>query len=195
MVGFFSSIIFIGITLIVVSFILIVFDKKNAFDAELRMDEKKSELVRIIKDAEMMVEELNKFSDYIVTQIDEKNAEMLEKFGEAEKLIETMRVETALKNVRNEVVENSSSNDSTPKLLEVNKEKKKETEKEKLDETVLNSGKNIKGTSKAKEKIISINNKHNEVISLAKKGLNETEIAKKLNIGKGEIQLILGVNR
>jgi orotate phosphoribosyltransferase-like protein len=53
----------------------------------------------------------------------------------------------------------------------------------------------MKGVSKVKEKIISINNKHNEVITLANKGLNETEIARKLNMGKGEIQLILGVNR
>lgn len=196
MVGFYSSIIFVGIILIVVSFIWIVFDRKNAFDTELRMDEKKAELIRIIRDAEMMVEELNKFSDYVVTQIGDKNAEMNARFKEAEKLIETMRVETAsFHNMRNEVIENSCSIDTTPKFLEVNSVKKKDAENEKPDENVMNSGKNMKGVSKVKEKIISINNKHNEVITLANKGLNETEIARKLNIGKGEIQLILGVNR
>ncbi len=196
MVGFYSSIIFVGIILIVLSFIWIVFDRKNAFDTELRMDEKKAELIRIIRDAEMMVEELNKFSDYVVTQIGDKNAEMNARFKEAEKLIETMRVETAsFHNMRNEVIGNSCSIDTTPKFLEVNSVKKKDAENEKPDENVMNSGKNMKGVSKVKEKIISINNKHNEVITLANKGLNETEIARKLNIGKGEIQLILGVNR
>lgn len=196
MVGFYSSIIFVGIILIVVSFIWIVFDRKNAFDTELRMDEKKSELIRIIRDAEMMVEELNKFSDYVVTQIGEKNAEMNARFKEAEKLIETIRVETtSFHNKRNEVIGNSCSIDTNPKLLEVNPVKKKDAENKKPDENVVNSGKNMKVVSKSKEKIISINNKHSEVITLANKGLNETEIARKLNIGKGEIQLILGVNR
>jgi len=45
------------------------------------------------------------------------------------------------------------------------------------------------------EKVIPINSKHKEVLALAQKGLNETEIAKKLSMGKGEIQLILGVNK
>lgn len=196
MVGFYSSIIFIGIILIVVSFIWIVFDRKNAFDTELRMDEKKAELIRIIRDAEMMVEELNKFSDYVVTQIGEKNAQMNTRFMEAEKLIEIMRIETAsFHNLQNGVIENGYSIDKYPSFSEINSVKKKDVENEKPDEHVMNSGKNMKGVSKVKEKIISINNKHNEVITLANKGLNETEIARKLNIGKGEIQLILGVNR
>ncbi len=194
MVGFYSSIIFIGILLIVVSFIWIVFDRKNAFDSELRMDEKKAELIRIIRDAEMMVEELNKFSDYVVTQIGEKNAEMNTRFKEAEKLIETMKVETAsFHNVQNDY--SNYSIDTNPNFSEINSVKKKDAENEKPDEHAINSSKNVKGVSKVKEKIISINNKHNEVITLANKGLNETEIARKLSMGKGEIQLILGVNR
>ncbi|NLL06685.1 MAG: hypothetical protein GX270_13075 [Clostridiaceae bacterium] len=196
MVGFYSSIIFIGIILIVISLIWIVFDKKNAFDTELRMDEKKAELIRIISDAEMMVQELNKFSDYIVTQIGEKNAEMDTRFREADKLIETMRVEsTSFHNLRNVVMTNDHSIETSPKFIEVNPLKKRHGESEKPNEKVTNSSKDMKGVSKVKEKIISINNKHNEVITLANKGLNETEIARKLNMGKGEIQLILGVNR
>ena len=196
MVGFYSSIIFIGIILIVVSLIWIVFDRKNAFDTELRMDEKKAELIRIIRDAEMMVEELNRFSDYVVTQIGEKNAEMNARFKEAEKFIETMRIETAsFQNLRNEVIGYSNPIDTNPRFSEINSVKKKDVEDEKPDEHVINSSKNVKGVSKVKEKIVSLNNKHNEVITLANKGLNETEIARKLNIGKGEIQLILGVNR
>lgn len=53
----------------------------------------------------------------------------------------------------------------------------------------------FKPLGKTKEKPILSNKKHMEVINLAHKGLNETEIARKLNMGKGEIQLILGVNR
>ena len=45
------------------------------------------------------------------------------------------------------------------------------------------------------EKVIPINSKYNEVLRLAECGLNEVDIAKRLNMGKGEIQLIMGLNR
>lgn len=46
-----------------------------------------------------------------------------------------------------------------------------------------------------KKKIIPINGRYKEVIDLSQSGLDETQIAKKLNMGKGEIQLVLGINK
>jgi len=197
MVSFYSSIIFIGIILIVVSFIWILLDKKNVFDTELRIDEKKAELIRIISDAEMMVEELNKFSDYVVTKIDEKNIEMDKRFTEAEILVQTIRNETlSFYDLQNRAIENGYA-PIKHSTIGVNATKRSEALIGKNDKNVVDSTKNKKGASvsKVKEKVIPINSKHNEVINLAKKGFNETDIARKLNMGKGEIQLILGVNR
>jgi len=42
---------------------------------------------------------------------------------------------------------------------------------------------------------LNLNSKQREVLKLANEGLSDTEIAKRLNIGKGEVQLILGLNR
>lgn len=198
MVGFYSSIIFIGIILIAISLIWIVFDRKKVYDTELRIDEKKEELIRIIRDAEMMVEELNKFSDYVVTQIGEKNSEMDKRFVEAEKIIETVKAETvSFYGIQNEMIANSYSVGVNHRIIESASIKKSESVLEKYEENMMPSAKNIKGAAlaKVKDKVIPLNSKHNEVILLSQKGLNETEIARKLNMGKGEIQLILGVNR
>ncbi len=201
MVGFYMSIMFIGIILIVVSLVLIAFDKKKAFDAELRIDEKKAELVRIIRDAEMMVEELNKFSDYVVTQISGKNSEMEESFKQADRLIETMKIETGcfyetLK-FQNEVKGNSYAPSINHRSVDTNLSRKNEQVEESVEEIlnpVVKSSK-INPQMKEKDKVIPINSRYIEVITLSKKGLNETEIARKLNMGKGEIQLILGVSQ
>jgi len=200
MVGFYSSIIFIGIILIVVSLILILFDKKEAYDTELRMDEKMSELLRIINDAEVMVDELNKFSDYVVTQIEEKSNEMDSKINEAEKVIETLRNEMAsIDNLQKESTDNGSSVDISNVSIKSHSVNTSETEIEKVEDNVVELGKksmdDIYIVQKTRDNVIPINSKHNEVIMLAKNGLSETEIARKLNIGKGEIQLILGVNK
>lgn len=48
---------------------------------------------------------------------------------------------------------------------------------------------------KKPEKIIQIKNKYTEVIRLAEKGMGQVDIARMLNMGKGEVELILGLNR
>jgi DNA-binding NarL/FixJ family response regulator len=45
------------------------------------------------------------------------------------------------------------------------------------------------------DKIIPIHNKYSEVIRLSQEGLQSLEIAKRLNMGKGEVELILGLRR
>lgn len=199
MVGFYSSIIFIGIILIIASIIWIMYDKKEAYDMELRMDEKKAELINIIRDAEIMIEELNRFSDYVITRIEEKNNEMDIKFIEAEQLIEAIKNEMAsFSNLQKETEEKSYSIDIPPILQETDSIKKNETVNLNNDEDLVTSNSNAEdeaSLSKSKDKVVTLNSKHNEVLMLAQKGLNETEIARKLNMGKGEIQLILGVNR
>ncbi|HOQ00952.1 MAG TPA: hypothetical protein PK604_09070 [Acetivibrio clariflavus] len=199
MVGFYSSIIFIGIVLIIVSIVWIMYDKKEAYDLELRMDEKKAELLEILTDAEEMIEELNKFSDYVITRVEEKNSEMDLKFVEAEKLLKTIKTEMdAISNFYKKEAGNSNSFEPNSMILDTELIDEYNSANINNNESFAASNKETeddKSLSKSEEKVVTLNSKHKEVLMLAKKGLNETEIAKKLNIGKGEIQLILGVNK
>lgn len=180
MTGFYSSIIFIGVVIMLASLIWIAVDKKNVLDTEARMDEKKTELIRLVNDAEMMIEELNKFSDYVVTQIEEKSNEINLNFTEAQNLLEVIKKEKANLNML--------SQEKIPEVaVEAPVAKKRRSSAGKKE--------TAKKDIPSNDKVVSINSKQDEVLMLAHNGLDETEIARKLNIGKGEIQLILGVNR
>ena len=48
---------------------------------------------------------------------------------------------------------------------------------------------------KRADKVIPLKNKYSEVIRLSGEGLQSTAIAQKLNMGKGEVELILGLRR
>ncbi|HOM02086.1 MAG TPA: hypothetical protein PLH43_04575 [Acetivibrio sp.] len=193
MTGFYVSVMFIGILLILVSLTLIFLDKRKSSEDAKRIDEKKEELSKIISDADLMVQELNKFSDYVISQVEQKNKETLDLIRNAEERLEKLTKEFT------NVMENSDKErfveDNGDSFVEVKSDLVIDSIK--FEDTAVNAAKpyQIKLQAIAEEKVIPINSKHKEVLALAQKGLNETEIAKKLSIGKGEIQLILGVNK
>lgn len=201
MVGFYASIMFIGILLIFVSLVLIAFDKKKSIDDEKRIDEKREELVKIIADADLMVEELNKFSDYIISQVDQKNRETLDLIKDSEERLEKLAKEST--NIMTDYVNESKvSADKDRFVLStedsfVSRRSDLIIDNIMFEDTPVSAARpyQIKLQGITNEKVIPINSKHKEVLALAKKGFDETEIAKKLSIGKGEIQLILGVNK
>lgn len=196
---FFLSFIFIGIILVIFSLIMILLDKKKVFSFFKDYEDKKQELVEIINDAEQMIEELNKFSDYIVTQMDFKNEELSLNLKKAEDQIKSyMHKANEICNNTNELPagvksENNLSQNSVPNTI--------------FETPIAMSGNMYEpgtaytepvykyGGMGSEEKVISINAKHNEVVRLARSGLSVVEIAKKLNMGKGEIQLILQLNK
>ncbi|NLP13452.1 MAG: hypothetical protein GX383_02995 [Clostridium sp.] len=175
MTGFYASIMFIGILLILISLIWIAYDKKKCLEDEKRIDEKKEELLKIISDAELMIDELNRVSDYVVSEVEKKSKE----------------VQNAVESMNKKVKNISQENNVLIKDNEFGIERLP-----KGGGYAFNAEPPIiKSHKKIDEKVIAVNSKHKEVIALAQKGLNETEIAKKLSMGKGEIQLILGVNK
>jgi hypothetical protein len=138
------------------------------------MDNKKKELTGIIEDAKDMIEELNRFSDYIVTQMDIKNQELLtnlkiydEKLGDLNKKV------------------NNSNFGSELIIGNINIDEEKFIE-------YKHTGKNTKDSNK---KVLPINNKYKQVVEMSNKGMCNTEIARELNIGKGEIELILELGK
>jgi hypothetical protein len=216
---FYVSFIFIGIALVVFSLTLILLDKKKAFNFLKNYEEKKQELIDIINDAEQMIEELNKFSDYIVTQMDFKNEELsnnLKKADEqlgnlAQKAQELYSNETLNKETVKEVEIKSRNDTKKETSFNVNSNSKDAVEKYKesllmhnnrisLDSNDLESiydtnWQTQKTMINMNEKVIPVNSRHNEVMRLYKSGLSEIEIAKKLGMGKGEVQLIIEVNK
>ncbi|MDQ2085864.1 hypothetical protein RBH29_05360 [Herbivorax sp. ANBcel31] len=184
MTGFYVSIMFMGILLMVISLVWIAFDKKKYLDSENVLEEKKEMLVSVISDAEQMIEELNNLSDYVVSNISEKRQEVIDTIEKADKKIKEIKEEKI-----------STKVDGTY-FSEANKSPI--DNKNTVFRNILSEEKDVAKSfakSKVEKKVVSINNRHKEVIDLSQSGLNETQIAKKLNMGKGEIQLILGINK
>ena len=128
----------------------------------------KSELETILQDASSMIQELNSFSDYIVTQMDLKNRELWNSLK---------RFDDRLDKIKHK---HSLGNSYTLKPLGRGIE--------------LNSSEDRpQPITKKESKVVSFNQKYNQVVNLAADGYTETEIAKRLKIGKGEIQLVLGL--
>ena len=218
---FYVGLIFIGIILISFSLILVLFEKRKVFKFLKHYEEKKQELVEIIYDAEQMIEELNKFSDYIVTQMDFKNEELSMNLKKAHEEIralnlksqsncrlseevktsheteinEDLKSETNME-VRQEIAVNGNYNtpvDLPEPLFKLNSDI--EIENLNFEKSSLNGNTEYKSQSVRYDKVIPINNKYNEVLRLSKCGMAEVDIARRLNMGKGEIQLILELNK
>lgn len=324
MAGFYISMMFVGILLMVISLVWITFDKKKHLDYKVVLEEKKDMLVSVISDAEQMVGELNNISDYLVSHIDKKREEFVDTIkktdkkvkeiadkkiksiadqkikaiadqkaktitderikaitnkkikatadikikevvderikaiadekiktiadekvkdiiGEKVKTIIDAIVETITDEEVKDIVDEKIKTIMDARIESISDEKVKDIVDEKIktiidariesisDEEVkdiageksktifsdseqpLMDSKNIvfrnilsedslnnsfaKNKIERRNKIISINSKYKEVIDLSQSGLDETQIAKKLKMGKGEIELVLGISK
>jgi hypothetical protein len=215
MSGFYVSLIFLGILLSVISLILIVIDKKNVFVFNKAFDDKKQELAEIINDAEQMIDELNRFSDYIVSQIDVKNEELNANIKSAEDRIRAMEERAgAAAGIRRTVdvkIEDDGiidaakeSDDHGTGSTDVAEPKDDvasgvpqefvNTPEKAMEAYNMNKSSAVSFASK-KDKVIPFNSKYSEVLRLSKEGKEGTEIAKSLKMGKGEVELIIGLKR
>jgi len=188
--GFYISLIFLGTLLVLFSLILVFFDKRKSFGFMKSYEKKKQELIDIINDAELMIEELNKFSDYIVNQMDLKNEELSRNLSEAEKRIDRIKEKIKVNNpetvvqvpVQEEVItEAVAANSGIINKAEASTAYMKQ------------SGASV--NVKRADKVIPLKNKYSEVIRLSGEGMQSTAIAQRLNIGKGEVELILGLRK
>lgn len=202
---FFISLIVLGIVLIIVALVGIAYDRKKSRDAFESIDAKRDELTGIVNDAELMIDELNRFSDYIVTQMDIKNEEMNNILKSVEERIGNIkgRLNESAETVQIPVdmVVNGNGSD----VLVKGKIEKIQQEIEEPEEAVVKQEMKITNNRSAissykiqsnyKNNVIPINSKYAEVLMLSEEGLSEIEIAKKLGMGKGEVELVLGMNK
>lgn len=177
----------VGIILMFLIIIWTLLDKKKVFKVVKDFDQKKSELIDIINDAEQMIEELNKFSDYIVTQMDLKDEELRSNLKKADEQIRNIGLRAQQIDIHEKVPANEKIVFDLNNDMAINDIDYNSFPAITFEESKQNDRRN--------EKVVPINNKYSEVLKLSRDGYNESEIAKKLKIGKGEIQLILGINK
>lgn len=180
--------IFLGVTLMLVSMAWVLLDKKRSKEYGKQLEEKRQALEEIIGDAEQMIIELNKFSDYVTEQVSKKSEEL-------EKNLKGF--EEKLSNIKETSIE-SKNEDSNLEHLAVEctgPESFAEESEQSVDPPVSQEIENPISQPKKEEKVVPLNDRYKEVLNLSQKGYTQTDIAKQLNMGKGEIQLIIEMNR
>ena len=210
---FFYLILLSGVAIICVAIFLIMKDNKKNRELVRIAETEKDELKSIIDDAELMVDELNNFSDYIITEIEKKNSEVdLQLSMLDEKLKKAMETQVHLDmtgarmkavKVLDETYENETvlAMPDTKRMVyrierrsrsgAVAGEKSRDEGSSIIDERTVNEETvdDIK-----KSAILVLNDKkYGNVLKYANEGMSDTDIAKTLNIGKGEVQLIIGL--
>jgi DNA-binding phage protein len=203
---------FVGAAFVVGAILWIASDARKGRKFMEQAEMEKTELLSIIDDAELMVNELNIFSDYIFSRIDSKNSEAeayIEKLGaslDSAKRMDEMASEAGLSLggagralVREELAEEAG--EPVPQGAEPPACGQEEAAGEHASRDGRTSAPIIMFPSpediekhRARRKIRrSYSKKCAEVLRCAEDGLGEAEIAQRLDIGKGEVSLILGL--
>lgn len=175
MAVFFSCILLIGSGLVVLALFIMLAEKRRMHDYRKDLKEKKEDLIQVIEDADQLIEEMNRFSDYVVSTLEQKNASLQQTIAEAD-----LRIECLNERVANS--EMSLFDDQSFDLQII--DSPNDTSAEELEIKL------VKPEAAKKSKVVSLEAKRREIINMTKNGLDSTEIAKLLNIGKGEIELI-----
>ncbi len=181
MEAFFICIILIGSGITLFAFFLMLAEKRRLHDYRTDVKEKKEDLIKVIEDAEELVSEMNRFSDYVVTQIEEKHARLTDSIKEADLRVDLLTSPEEVKEVQKVALI------AAPLYDQMSIEKIIEEEKPTEPENDMSSGR--------KGKVLTFDVKRREILKLAKMGLDSTEIARLLNCGKGEIELIARMGR
>ena len=156
-----------GIFTILAAAIFIFLDKVKGEDIYFNMDVKEQEIKKVIEDADEIISELNYTSDMIVKEIEDK----LRSFRDELQSLNNTPVSSAA----------PEKKDIAPAIITkaaVSTKKKKITNDD-TDEDKIND--------------FNLNQKQQIVFDYASQGMSVTDIAKQMNIGQGEVMLILSL--
>lgn len=186
---FFAGLIMIGIGMILVSIIMVMLDRKKDSEEKREYIDIKNKLEELLTDSSEMVDELNRFSDFVITRIDQKCSDYMELINSApEKKSDAAIVQEVSKETKTEAtykpLYDSKAVEPVSDIKEINS----------INEAVIFTEELDAANSLNKDSSKGTNHKHSEVIKLFEAGMSDAEIAKALNIGKGEVQLIVGLN-
>jgi hypothetical protein len=157
---FCAIIVALGLLIVIIFLIFIAGNNKRENNTLKLADIRKTELKKILIDAETKIEELNRFSEHVITRIEFKD----------EELRSNLRwFEEQMNSIKEKAMDYNELSDSS------------------LDK--------IEQFTESRDNMIPVRNKYKEVARLAKEGFSEIEIAKRLNMGKGEIQMVLSLQK
>ncbi|MDI9513756.1 MAG: hypothetical protein QM224_01555, partial [Bacillota bacterium] len=90
MTVFFTCITLVGSGIVLFSLLLMLAEKRRIHDYRKDAAEKKDDLIQVIEDAELLIEEMNKFSVYAVSKLEEKSDMLNQTIHEADRRLEAM---------------------------------------------------------------------------------------------------------
>lgn len=165
----------VGIILVVISLILGV---KRTEEIEMNQldstTEKQNELIKVIEDADDAIEQLNSVSKSIFEEQEQKYQELLYLYQIIDdKKQELLNIFDKITSIESKRDLNEDIKEESFKVTDINNKNDKEDEN---GFTVTDS-------------------KHNEIIDLYNSGHTVTQIAQQLNMGQGEVSLIIELNK
>jgi hypothetical protein len=146
-------------------------------------EQKKADLVRTVEDADDAIEQLNTLSKHIFENQEQKYQELLYLYQMIdEKKQELLNIQEDSKHLSKDI--NILEDDHSIEIQE-------------LEKQTLNSGTSIKidELEKSKDGLPTKITKNEQILRLKNEGLSIIQIAKQLNIGQGEVSLVLELKR
>lgn len=162
---FIVSFIYTTISLIIIMPVFILIERKRRKRFIRVLEEKNSLLLETLADADEMLNELNRLSNYIADLLEEKKNEF--------------NVEADTKTYEADAVKDNEVNEGNDKI-----------EKDTADKSEISVSAEKYALGFTQEREI-----HNIVFELLDRGMSCEEIAKELNRGKGEVQLIIDMKK
>jgi len=189
MAVFFTCIILAGSGIVLFALLLMLAEKKRIHDYRKDAAEKKDELIQVIEDAELLIDEMNKFSVYTVSRLEEKNDILKQTIQEADRRIEALS--GVLESVPGSFPAPVPAENENAHKTGIGQDtgNKQEIRNEKDIASIIDSQLFRKG------KVIPFDVKRREILKLSKSGLDSVQIARLLNMGRGEIELIERISR
>jgi DNA-binding NarL/FixJ family response regulator len=185
----FSILIIIGMIIIFLAFTLNKDHTKEGNYSSIELDkmslfeQKNADLVTTVQEADDAIEQLNSLSNHIFEKQEQKYQELLylyQMIDEKKQELLDIQKDTVNLNVK----KNTLEDDNSIEIQELEKGMVDSSASMKFDEL-----------GKSKDEVSTKMTKNEQILRLKDQGLSVTQIAKQLNIGQGEVSLVLELKR
>lgn len=162
----------VGICVLVIAVTLIFLDKLKGEDLYFNMDMKEQELKKVMEDADELIDELNYTSELVINDMEKKYTEIKASMDELSSL--ARKTSTEVKNIprMKEPAFNPMEHEIKTSVMHPKKPTKLVNEEDTGEKKKLST-------------------RQMAVLEMAARGMTVTEIAREMNMGQGEVALIL----